>query len=603
MKDIAGLVTDGKRDLEQHPTPEKLDFKVLVRTFRYARAYKRMAIILTGLTIIRSIQLPFLAWALGAVINGPIAGGDRRGLFWGVVGFTVLALITQLTMRYRQNLALRFGEAVLHDLRRDIFVHLQSLTMGFYNRTRIGYIISRFTSDLESLRAGIQNVLFVSIVQGGQMLFSGLIMLYYDWLLFLVMLGISPVIWAINRHFRKQLSFLQRQLQESFSRVTATLAESVNGIRITQSYVRQEVNAGFFRKLMVDHSRYNIEAARANGIFIPLLELNSQLFVAVLLLVGGYRVAGGSPPMEIGDLIQFFFLANLFFEPVKSLGNQFVAAITAAAGAERVFRLLDMKPDWTDAPDAKDLIPIQGKVSFENVHFEYVPGRPVLKGVSFNVDPGQSIALVGHTGSGKSSIINLVTKFYLPSAGTIKIDGQDILSITSSSLHEQMGIVQQQNFLFSGSVMDNIRSGNIQATDDEVIECIKKLDCYDMFTSLPEGLNTDVGERGGGLSLGQRQMICFARAMLANPRILILDEATSSIDTLTEARTQKALEILLQGRTSFIVAHRLSTIIHAHQVLVLDHGEIIEHGNHKELLRQGGVYAQLYRQFIQASES
>lgn len=435
------------------------------------------------------------------------------------------------------------------------------------------------------------------------MLFSGLIMLYYDWLLFLVMLGISPVIWAINRHFRKQLSFLQRQLQESFSRVTATLAESVNGIRITQSYVRQEVNAGFFRKLMVDHSRYNIEAARANGIFIPLLELNSQLFVAVLLLVGGYRVAGGSPPMEIGDLIQFFFLANLFFEPVKSLGNQFVAAITAAAGAERVFRLLDMKPDWTDAPDAKDLIPIQGKVSFENVHFEYVPGRPVLKGVSFNVDPGQSIALVGHTGSGKSSIINLVTKFYLPSAGTIKIDGQDILSITSSSLHEQMGIVQQQNFLFSGSVMDNIRSGNIQATDDEVIECIKKLDCYDMFTSLPEGLNTDVGERGGGLSLGQRQMICFARAMLANPRILILDEATSSIDTLTEARTQKALEILLQGRTSFIVAHRLSTIIHAHQVLVLDHGEIIEHGNHKELLRQGGVYAQLYRQFIQASES
>jgi ATP-binding cassette subfamily B protein len=326
--------------------------------------------------------------------------------------------------------------------------------------------------------------------------------------------------------------------------------------------------------------------------------MNSQLGIALLLLVGGYRALHGDAGTSVGDLVGFFFMAGLFFSPVSVLGNQYHQAMTAMAGAERVFGLLDTPPDWTDPPDAYAVTEIQGRVEFRNVTFGYAADRPVLHDVNLVAEPGQTIALVGQTGSGKSSIINLIAKFYLPQAGEILIDGQDLHYLQSDALHRQLGIVLQQNFLFQGSIADNIRMGKPSATLAEIHEVILRLDVADMLLALPDGLETRVGERGASLSAGQRQLVCFARALLADPRILILDEATSSIDTRTEARLQSALSILLAGRTSFVVAHRLSTIRQADQILVLEHGRIVERGSHDQLIRGNGPYARLNHKFL-----
>jgi ATP-binding cassette subfamily B protein len=419
--------------------------------------------------------------------------------------------------------------------------------------------------------------------------------------MFAVVAAMTPIMWGLNRYFRRRLSTAYRNIQENFSRVTGTLAESVVGVRVTQGFVRQELNARLFEELVRDHAEYNMVAARTSGAFLPLLEMNSQFFIAALLVVGGYRVLNPSIHMTGGDLIQFFFLANIFFNPIQMLGNQYNQALTAMAGAERVFKLLDTPPEWSDLPGAAMLPPVQGRVEFEHVTFAYEPGRPVLHDVSFAAEPGQTVALVGHTGSGKTTIASLIARFYLPGSGRVLIDAYDTREISADSLHHQMGIVLQHNFLFTGTLLENIRVGRPEASDADVIEAVRRLDCLDVFEGLPGGFTTAVGERGCRLSLGQRQLACFARAMLADPRILILDEATSSVDTLTEVRVQKALARLLAGRTSFVVAHRLSTIRHADQVLVLDSGRIAERGTHAELIAHGGIYSSLCREFARGA--
>jgi len=603
--------------LVQHPRDEDADdeqFKPLEwglirRLFTYTAPIKSKVIILVIMTIVRSAQLPALGWLMAVIIKGPITGRDFAGLAWGVAAYGVLALTTDGLFHFRQRFALEIGETVVNGLRAEIFTKMLRQPMSFFHRIKLGRIIGRVTSDVEAVRTGIQDVLFVSVIQFGSMIFSAIVMAWSDWVLFLVVLALAPVLWLISRHFRSRLSQYSRASQESFSRVTATLAESVNGIRVTQGFVRQETNAGLFRSLLADHARYNIALARTSAILTPLLELNSQFFVAILLLVGGGRVFHGD--MSMGSLITFFLLANQFFAPIAIIGNQYNQALIAMAGAERVFRLIDVVPDWVDDPAALDLPdprtanPASGRgarVELRGVTFGYDPMRAVLHDVSFVAKPGQTIALVGHTGSGKSSIINLVAKFYLATGGQVLVDDRDMRTLTGQSLHRQMGMVQQQNVLFSGTVMENIRLSRPEATDQEVRAAATSLACLDLLEALPLGLQTEVGEKGAGLSVGQRQLICFTRALLADPRILLLDEATSSIDALTEARLQQALQKLLVGRTSLVVAHRLSTIRHADVVLVLDQGRIIERGSHHELLMRRGHYAALYRQFVQVDD-
>lgn len=580
-----------REDDEAYSRP--LDLGLIRRLYHYTKPYAAWRNWLLVLVVVRAIQLPCLIWVTAAVIKGPVSHRDMHGLFWGVTGFAALALFTQAVMHYRQRLALQLGEAVVHDLRNDIFAHLQRLPMSFFNRTKLGRIISRMLSDVEVVRVGVQEVLFVSVVQVGQMAVAAAFMLWYDPLLFLLVLGLAPVLWLINRHFHRLLSHSLRLVQESFSRVTATLAESVNGVRVTQGFVRQDENARLFQDLVTDHSRYNMAVTRAQGLFLPLLDLNSQAFIAALLIVGGYQALQAGTA-DVGDLVGFFFMASMFFSPIGVLGNQYNQALTAMAGAERVFRLLDTQPEWTDPENAAAAPALRGRVEFCQVHFEYEPGRPVLQEVEFVAEAGQTVALVGATGSGKTTITNLIAKFYLPTAGQVLFDGHDTREIDSESLRRQMGIVPQQNFLFIGTVIDNIRLGRPDASDEEVRDAVQRLGCLDLLEALPQGLHTDAGERGGNLSLGQRQLVCFARALLADPRILILDEATSSVDHQTEARIQQALSVLLRGRTSFVVAHRLSTIRHADQVLVLDSGRIVERGTHAQLLAAGGIYEQLW---------
>lgn len=557
---------------------------------------KRNVVFVT--TIIRAAQRPMLFWALAAIVNGPIARGDYRGAEWWTLGFAALLLSTTAVMHLRSRHMSELGEAMIQDLRNRIFENLQRMPMSFYHKTKLGRILSRMISDIEGTRRGVQLGFFLA-QEFLQLFGCAALMLYYNWVLFLVLLAICPFIFLAKKYFHPRIHLFSRRAAESSSRLTSALAEAVRGIRVIQGFTRQERGQAIFGAHVDRVTEDNVKLSAESALYVPLLGLTGQVFIAAMLTVGGYCALHGLAGVSIGSFVTFFFVPTSFFMSLQAVANYYPQLFTSMVGAERVFQFIDLEPDWQEGAAARDL-PRQttgARVEFRRVSFGYDPARLVLRDISLVAEPGQMIALVGHTGSGKSSIINLLAKFYLPLAGELLIDGFEIRMLRAASLHRQMGVVHQSNFLFTGSIRENIRFGRPGASDAEVIAAARDLDCLDLFEALPNGLDAEVREGGANLSLGQRQLVCFARALLAEPRILILDEATSSVDPVTEHRLQRALGKLLAGRTSFVVAHRLSTIIRADEILVLDHGSIIERGSHFELLRRRGAYHDLYRQF------
>ncbi len=497
----------------------------------------------------------------------------------------------------------RCGHRILSDIRRAVFRHVQHLSMRYFDKTKAGRIISRADRDVDAMEHTL--VAGPIILANGTflLLLSGTSMLLYSPKLAALVAGVLPALVISSEIFRRRGIVAYRKIRQSLTILTANLAETISGVRVIQAFARERHNLLHFGGLARRHADNVVRAAIIWNVYSPFVRVLNILAAAGVLLYGGHLVVEGE--IGVGVVAAFILYLGMFFGPIFEFSALFNEVLHGTSAAERIFDLLDQKPDVLDRAGAVDFPPLRGEVRFEHVSFRYDatpnPDCPwILRDLDFTVEPGEMVAFVGPTGAGKSSIINLLARFYEPGEGRILLDGRDIASHTLQSLHAQLGIVLQDNFLFTGTVLENLRYARPDAPEEEVVEFAKAIGAHAAIAKLPKGYHTPVGERGARLSQGERQLICFARALIADPRIIVLDEATSSVDTATEEALQRALLTLVRDRTSFVVAHRLSTVRHARRIFVVDRGKIVETGSHKELLARGGKYAAMFREYVRA---
>lgn len=566
----------------------------LTRLFSYMKPYAKqmlpLVILMMILGTVTKLTVPYLtSMAIDKAISPKAGGSTSLTMLYTITAIVlVLYIIQWLASTYRIKYTNIIGQRVIYDLRSDLFKHIQKLSFNFFDKRPAGSVLVRVTNDVNSLQELFTNGVVNLMIDCVQLVGIVIILLMINWKLGLAVILTVPVMFVISTKLRVRIRRAWQDVRMKNSRINSHLNEAIQGIRVTQAYTQEQENIQFFDKMNMQSKKSWDRASMLNQGFGPLIEITGGLGTLILFWLGAYLIQHDQ--LTVGLLVAFSSYVGNFWEPINRLGQMYNQLLVAMASSERIFEFIDEKPSIDDKPDAVPLPKIKGDIKLDNVVFEYEKGRQALKGIDLDVDAGQTIALVGHTGSGKSTIINLLSRFYDISSGKITIDGYDIRDVQLETLRSQIGIVLQDTFIFSGTIRDNIRFGRLDATDEEIEAVARAVNAHEFIEKLPGGYDTEVEERGNMLSMGQRQLLSFARALLADPRILILDEATASIDTETELKIQEALKVLLKGRTSFIVAHRLSTIRHADKIIVLDHGEIKEQGNHGELMQQRGTY-------------
>lgn len=576
---------DADEEIEQKVNP-----RIVLRLMKWMKPFSKwmvLSCILMLLSSVISLTSPYL---IRMAIDKAIPTKDIRLLVIISIALTLSVIVVRFLLAAKLKIMTRVSQKIIVNIRNDVFTKLQALPFSYFDNRPHGKILIRVVNYVNSLSDLLSN----GIIQLISDLFTLIVivgfMIAIDPKLTLVSLAVVPVLFIVLIAMKKKQHEAWKQESYKRSNLTAYLSESLNGMKITQSFAREEVNQGIFDGLCRTCKKVWIRAVNINNIIWPIVDNLSTLGVALVYLIG---ISWLGKTITIGTLVAFAGYIWRFWFPIQNLGNFYNSMVTTGAYVERILELLDEPEDITDRPGAKELPPIRGHVTFNHVNFSYEPGTRILKDVNFVITPGMTLAIVGPTGAGKTTIVNLLSRFYNPDDGQILIDGIDIQELQIKSIRKQVGVMMQDSFLFSGTIMENIRYGRLDASDEECISAAKTVQAHEFITAFPDGYNTVLSANGGGLSQGQKQLISFARVLLSDPRILILDEATSSVDTHTEKALQKGLHELLKGRTSFIIAHRLSTIRNADKIFYVDHGEIVEEGNHEELMAKKGYYAEM----------